>query len=91
MRAMYARFMDRKGAVLRQLSDSGELVGLALVKGSDSVLTRMTIYTLLAQMEDKGLISSRYMDGFATAGKVRRRVYCITDVGREVLAESAHA
>lgn len=79
-----------QGAVMRQLSDSGDMGALELVKGSDSVLGGGSIYTLLRRMVSKGLVRSQYMGRAETGGQIRRRVFCITDLGTQALAESPH-
>lgn len=86
MRALWAKFTDPQGAVLRQLSERGDSGGLALVKGSHRVLNRFSIYLLLSRLEDKGLVDSRYEGGIHTDGQIRRRLFRITELGKQALA-----
>lgn len=55
MRARSARL--QRACVLRLLTD-GPMLGLDLVRESKGVLSRGTVYVLLARLEDEGLIES---------------------------------
>jgi DNA-binding PadR family transcriptional regulator len=69
-------------AVLELLIGGREMYGLELVKASEGLLKRGTIYVLLDRMEQKGLVSSREGDRDATASGLPRRRYRICGQGR---------
>lgn len=72
-------------SVLEQLSVEDKF-GFDLVAGAPSLLSRYSVYVLLARMEDKGLIAGftvRAPSGFD------RRCYAITVEGRAALEEQS--
>lgn len=77
--------------ILRVLSDGGEQYGLDIVKASDGVHTRGTVYVYLSGMQDQGVVASRVEDDPPPPPQIPRRLYRITDRGRRALAESARA
>jgi PadR family transcriptional regulator, regulatory protein PadR len=76
-------------AVLKLLSDRGEMYGYELVeslaKQSNGVLAmgQSTLYPLLYNLEAKGLIKAQWRE--ADSGK-QRKYYTLTDKGRTRLA-----
>jgi DNA-binding PadR family transcriptional regulator len=67
--------------VLEQLDDKPKY-GLDLVADSNGVLSRSTLYVLLSNMEDRGLIRGREVpDGTDTP----RRFYTITMFGAKMI------
>lgn len=75
------------GLALRLLEDQGpELRGLELVKLSGGKLKRVTVYVLLARMEDEGLIASR-RQGAANERGYRHFAYRATGNGRRIAAQ----
>jgi DNA-binding PadR family transcriptional regulator len=71
----------REDAILGILLFHQELYGLDMVKRSGGLLKRGTIYITLGNLEARGLIQSR--DGLWRGGEIPRRLYCITEAGRE--------
>jgi len=69
--------------VLRSLVNQPRMRGLDLVKASGGLLKRVRVYSILSVMEGAGLVASEEED-FTEAGFPVRRVYSITDKGREV-------
>ena len=68
----------RRQTILRLLHERGESYGLDLIKASDGVLERGGIYVLLADLEARGLVRSRYVDEPLKPGVVyRRRLYSL--------------
>lgn len=64
---------------LRYLIDNGESYGLELVRGSNGLLKKGTVYVLLHRLEKNGLVSSRKK---ASQGRgPERRAYKVTGQG----------
>lgn len=70
--------------VLRLLA-SGESYGLELVKKSDGVLKRGTVYVTLGRMEEKGFVSSRQEASTPDHIGIPRRLYKIEGLGERAL------
>ena len=71
----YSRARSRARAeVIRQLSDGEWHRGLDMVKASNGLLRRGTVYVHLTDLEDKGLIESRPEEPL-TEGGPRARSY----------------
>jgi len=79
------RVSRKEELVLRLLVGRGELYGLQVVKASNGVISRGTVYTVLSQMVDKGLIEDREEERPSDSGMVRR-VYKIGDMGVSTLS-----
>jgi DNA-binding PadR family transcriptional regulator len=58
--------------------------------GSRSLTAHGTLYKALGRLEEFGLLTSRWEDGAAVAGRPRRRLYELTGEGARV-AGSAYA
>jgi len=58
--------------------------------GSRSLTAHGTLYKALSRLEDFGLLTSRWEDAAAVAGRPRRRLYELTGQGAQV-AEQACA
>jgi DNA-binding PadR family transcriptional regulator len=71
-------------AILELLADN-EMYGLELVGNSGRLnLSRGSVYTMLARMQHKGLLSSRYAEeGELASG---RRFYKLTEYGHRALS-----
>lgn len=75
--------------VLELLSHADWMFGLEMVKQSNGLLKRATVYVHLLRLENAGLVRSRYVDE-RTGGPLdldapRRREYQITSRGRAAL------
>lgn len=79
---------SKEFAVLRALIDNGEKYGLELVRESDGVLKRGTIYVLLERMTDKGYVESRQEKNPTVSG-LPRRLYKPTGLGERVYEMTA--
>jgi DNA-binding PadR family transcriptional regulator len=73
---------EREHFILQQLADSPRF-GLDLIKASDGLLKRGTIYVYLYRLEEKELIRSEIADRFG------RRLYSITSAGLASASASA--
>lgn len=51
--------------------------------GSRSLTAHGTLYKALSRLEDRGLLTSRWEDAAAVAGRPRRRLYEITSQGAQ--------
>ena len=79
--------------------DEPEVHGFGLAKlladqnGSQRLTSHGTLYKALARLENGGLLASRWEDaGLAEeAGRPRRRLYSVTDAGRDALSRHVAA
>lgn len=71
---------DAERMVLSLLDANGEAYGIELVRGSDGVLKRGTVYVLLSRMEDEGLVESRAEDAPHLA--YPRWIYSLSEQGK---------
>jgi PadR family transcriptional regulator, regulatory protein PadR len=71
--------------ILRLLVAGGESYGLALVRASDGLLKRGTVYVTLGRMEEKGLVSSRQEEVTPEHIGIPRRIYRITGLGERTI------
>ena len=76
--------------ILRQLRDHGESYGLEMVKRSGGTLKRGTVYIVLSQLTDEGMIRDRVAPGHEKS-KLPRRLYELASEGRRHLAASEAA
>lgn len=74
----------RETAILAMLLFSRELAGLEMVKQSNGLLRRGTVYITLGNLEKRGLLASREEDA-----AFKRRFYRLTYAGREVAVAKA--
>lgn len=72
MGILISMLTSREFAVLGALLNGGEKYGLELVKESEGLLKRGTVYVLLGRMESKGLITSRREEDASRSGTPRR-------------------
>ena len=74
---------------LELLSNANWMFGLAMVKQSNGLLKRATVYVHLLRLEKAGFVRSRYVDertqGPFDSDVPRRREYQITSRGRAAL------
>lgn len=83
--ARVGRLSRKKHKLLEHLRERGtECFGLDMVRAGAGPLG--TIYVYLSQLEDMGWVASREVPS-GTEGFEQRRVYKITDAGREKLEE----
>lgn len=75
----------KEALILRLLLAAGELYGLQLVTKADGALKRGTVYTTLARMQDKGLVSSRQEEHTPPEVGLPRRLYKIEAIGVRTL------
>jgi DNA-binding PadR family transcriptional regulator len=78
---------SKENVVLQLLADRGPMYGLDMLRRSDGSLNRITLYSRLGVMEDRGLIHGEEVME-CDAGQLPRRIYHITDLGRRQLADS---
>ena len=71
--------------ILEMLAPGKELFGLEIMKNSEGVIKRGTVYTTLHRMEDKGLVKSRVEELPENSPGTPRRLYFITGYGARVL------
>lgn len=76
--------LSRKEAVALDLLVAGHKYGLELVKASEGVLKRGTVYVLLDVMEDRGYVISE-PDQASAMSVTPRRWYRSTGVGERAL------
>lgn len=89
---MLDRITKQQLLILSLLAEREEMYGIDLVKASDGVLGRGTVYVWLSGLQDEAMVVSRYTDEPPVhPGMLRRRLYRITDHGRGVLALSRRA
>lgn len=86
LRPMFEKTKEKQACVLRLLAAGRDMYGLQLLRASDGVLRPATLYTLLGRMEDSGLIEGRQVHS-DVRGVLPRRLYRITDAGRQALAK----
>jgi len=75
----------KEHAVMLLLNVLGDMYGLDLVEKSRGALARSSIYVLLSRLERKGFVTSYYVDTPAGEQGPRRRLYRLTDDGRNEL------
>ena len=75
----------RKLLILRLLSSRPDAYGLDLVSLSNGVLERGTIYIMLADLEDRGFVTSRLENVEDASGRLPRRIYAITAQGKTLV------
>ena len=85
----FPRLSAKEKIVLELLISNGEMYGLELVKASAEI-KRGAVYVMLARLEDKGFVASRYVEGEFLPGKKRPR-YSITGLGQKALQIAAYA
>jgi DNA-binding PadR family transcriptional regulator len=77
----------KEQAILELLEKRGEMYGLQIVKESDGIIGIGTVYITLGRMEDqKGYVVSRSERLSPGIRGIPRRVYSITELGRQILA-----
>lgn len=64
----------------------GELTGREVISEADGEIGRGGVYTLLARLEDKGLVKSRTEPPPEGSGGMPRRLYQATGAGQRVAA-----
>ena len=74
------RLSNKEFCALELLANQGEMYGLEMVKASDGLLKRGTIYVLLSRMADKGYVTSRQEKEDGRAGMPRRK-FRVTGAG----------
>lgn len=74
-----------RAKVLELLSDDSWWYGLNLVKASDGVLKRGTIYFHLGRLEEEGLVLSLEELTMQPEIGIKRRLFRISKLGREQL------
>ena len=70
----------KQSFILRYLIDNGESPGLEMVKASDGLLKRGTVYVTLGRMVDKGWLNW-------DVARRRRVVYSVTERGKSIMLE----
>ena len=75
------RLSGTEHLILGILIGAGELYGLEMVRRSNGLLARGTVYVTLDRMEDKGLVTSRAEDKEPGVSGIPKRLYRITGEG----------
>lgn len=78
-----------KERLILRLLKGGPMYGLDMIKQSDGVLKRGTIYVTLSRMEDEGLVRSFLVE--APPPVVPRRQYKLTSFGQTVAKTAEHS
>jgi PadR family transcriptional regulator len=86
----FPKLTAKEFEVLRLLIANGEMYGLELVKKSDGVLKRGTVYVTLSRMSDKGYVDSRPEEVAAGDGPPRR-LYQATGLGERAYWSNVQA
>ena len=76
-----------QGVILKLLSQHEPLGGLELVRKSNGLLKRSSIYVILSRLEESGLVESKYVDTPKGERGPRRRQFVLTVNGKAELAE----
>lgn len=82
---------EKQAAILGQLINGDEKYGLEMIRDSNGILKRGTIYVLLNRLEDKGLVKSKSKRQKAGEQGPARRVYQITGTGRKAFYEKVES
>ncbi len=81
------RHERRVDAALSYLLSNGESYGIEIVKGSNGILARGTVYVLLRELEEMGLVESRAEQHTPPHIAIPRRLYRLTRIGRAEIFE----
>jgi PadR family transcriptional regulator PadR len=80
----HPKLTEKEATVLGLLVRNGERYGLELVRESEGVLKRGTVYVLLERMTEKGYVDSRREENPTLSGMPRRK-YKPTGLGEKAL------
>lgn len=72
---------SQRTRILRILDALGEAGGLEIVRSSAGLVGRIPVYGRLAELEEAGLVVSRYIGRAADPNAPRRKVYRLTGTG----------